>query len=351
MKVTGARIIRLGCTEIATAPLDEPHEDEVLVRLLVSSICGSDLHSVYQGFGVSSYPTTVGFPGHEAIGVVEGSGDVGFELGTLVLVLPHPSEARCFADYTIVRANQCVALDRSVPLCLALMAQQLGTVVFALRQVIGTSPPARSTVVIGQGSAGLFFTKLLRHLGAASLVTSDAVPLRRRLSLRAGASDSCEPSRLAATLATIDPAGAGLVIEATGTSAGRAASVELAGDSADLLWFGLPSSTAEVFDYETAFQKRLRLTTTSGAQREVGLVAFHDALQLLMTGQVSLAGWPMAVFPLADVGAALHYAHHPGDESIKVLLLPTDDESMMSRLGGDLRMPPADGHSYRELRM
>src|SRR5258708_3463680 len=53
-----------------------------------------------------------------------------------------------------------------------LMAQQLGTVIFALAR-FWSGPPGETATVIGAGSAGLHFAQLLRRAGFAHVVVAD----------------------------------------------------------------------------------------------------------------------------------------------------------------------------------
>jgi len=67
-------------------------------------------------------------------------------------------------------------------------------------------------VVFGQGSVGLLTTALLARFPLDSLVTLDLFPMRRQLSLEAGAHASLDPAELEA-IKTLQPGGADLVFE------------------------------------------------------------------------------------------------------------------------------------------
>ena len=65
----------IGCYEV---DMPSKKQTEVLVRTLRSSICGSDLHVGYYGWGVDEFPLPPGSPGHESIcEVVDGEGVIG----------------------------------------------------------------------------------------------------------------------------------------------------------------------------------------------------------------------------------------------------------------------------------
>ena len=83
---------RLRLVDVA-AP--EPHDDEVLVRVVAAGVCRSDVHAVDGGFDhLIHRPVTLG---HEVSGVVHavGEGVVGLPLGTPVVA---PIDDQLVAD-------------------------------------------------------------------------------------------------------------------------------------------------------------------------------------------------------------------------------------------------------------
>ncbi len=110
----------------------------------------------------------------------------GFEPGDRVLTVPHFVDGRCMAEYQALPGSFCIRLSDKAPLSHLLMAQQLGTVIYALRRhqldLIG-----QDVAVIGQGSAGAFFTFLLKRAGARSVLVTDKSPARLAYSRHLGA--------------------------------------------------------------------------------------------------------------------------------------------------------------------
>ena len=169
------------------APLEALRAGDVLVRSRYASICGSDLHVVHHGIDTEPSLWAPGYPGHEGVGEVVESRAPGFAPGDEVLVVPPVPQARCFSEWQRVRAGSVLRLEGPLPpLDQVLMAQQLGTVVFAARQQ-PWDVAGRTVVVIGQGSAGLFWAWWLKRAGAARVVVSDRSPSRLGVSPRFGA--------------------------------------------------------------------------------------------------------------------------------------------------------------------
>src|ERR1700748_2664549 len=172
---------RVVCEEV---PRPSPADGEILVRTAYTSICGSDLHSVYGAAPPPAVPA--GHPGHESVGEVVESRCPGFEPGDRVLTVPYAAVGRCLAEFQALPGSACIRLPATAPLSHLLMAQQLGTVIYALRShpldLIG-----KDAAVIGQGSAGAFFTFLLKRAGVARVLVSDFSPARLAYGRQLGA--------------------------------------------------------------------------------------------------------------------------------------------------------------------
>jgi L-iditol 2-dehydrogenase len=310
---------RVVCEEV---PRPSPADGEILVRTAYTSICGSDLHSVYGGAPPQAVPA--GYPGHESVGEVVESRCPGFEPGDRVLTVPHFVDGRCMAEYQALPGSFCIRLSDKAPLSQLLMAQQLGTVIYALRRhpldLIG-----QDVAVIGQGSAGAFFTFLLKRAGARSVMVSDRSPARLAYSRHLGADltvladGAGEDGFRSAVLEATGGRGAGLVVEAVGSRETFPLSVELAADSATVLWFGLPEGTAAYpFSFPEFFVRRLTAYAISGTQGEPGLESFRYAVQLIADGAIDVAPLLSHMLPIDRVEEAFHMAHDRTDGALKV---------------------------------
>ena len=310
---------RVVCEEV---PRPSPADGEILVRTAYTSICGSDLHSVYGGPPPPAVPA--GWPGHESVGEVVESRCPGFEPGDRVLTVPHFVDGRCMAEYQALPGSFCIRLAGKAPLSHLLMAQQLGTVIYALRRhpldLIG-----KDVAVIGQGSAGAFFTFLLKRAGARSVLVSDKSPARLAYSRHLGADLTVladgvgEEAFRSAVLEATGGRGAGLVVEAVGSRETFPLSVELAADSATVLWFGLPEGTgAYPFSFPEFFVRRLTAYAISGTQGEPGLESFRYAAQLIADGAIDVSPLLSHMLPIDRVEEAFHMAHDRTDGALKV---------------------------------
>jgi len=319
-----ARWVAVGRVLCEEAPLPSAADGEILVRTTYASICGSDLHSVF--LNTPPQPGVAGYPGHESVGEVVESRCPGFEPGDRVLTVPHFTDGRCMAEYQALPGSACIRLPDTAPLSHLLMAQQLGTVVYALRRhpldLIG-----KDAAVIGQGSAGAFFTFLLKRAGAARVLVSDKSPARLAYSQQLGADLAVDAGPGEAGTGDFRPAvleatggqGAGLVVEAVGSLATFQLSLELAADGATVVWFGLPEGAgAYPFSFHEFFRRRLTAYSTFDAQGEPGLESFRYAVRLIADGAIDVAPLLSHMLPIDQVEEAFRIAHERTGNALKV---------------------------------
>jgi L-iditol 2-dehydrogenase len=317
--VKAARWVDVGRVVCEDAPVPPVADGQILVRTAYASICGSDLHSVF--LEAPPQPAPAGFPGHESVGEVVESRCPGFEPGDHVLTVPHAADGRCLAEFQALSGSACIRLPATAPLTHLLMAQQLGTVVYALRShpldLIG-----KDVAVIGQGSAGAFFTFLLKRAGAARVLVSDFSPARLAYSRQLGADlavDAGAADFRSAVMEATGGQGADLVVEAVGSRETFPLSLELAAPGATLIWFGLPEGSGDYpFPFERFFRWRLTAHSNFGAQGEPGLESFRYALRLIAGGAIDVAPLLSHMLPIDKVDEAFRIAHDRTDNALKV---------------------------------
>jgi L-iditol 2-dehydrogenase len=314
-----ARWVGLGRMVCEDVPVPPVADGQVLVRTAYASICGSDLHSVFLEAPVQ--PQEPGYPGHESVGEVVESRCPGFAPGMSVLTVPHAIDGRCLAEYQAIPGAFCIRLPDTAPLSHLLMAQQLGTVVYALRthpfDLIG-----RDAAVIGQGSAGAFFTFLLKRAGVARVLVSDKSPARLAYGRQLGADlavDAGSTDFRAAVLEETGGRGAGLVVEAVGSRETFPLSLELAAAEASILWFGLPEGDADYpISFSGFFRRKLTAYSTYGAQAEPGLESFRYAARLIADAAIDVSPLLSHMLPIEEVGQAFRIARERTGNALKV---------------------------------
>ena len=163
-------VVYLGDSEVEVRefPQPEPGPGQIVIESKVAGLCGSDLHMVNTGWAMHTFPAMAGHPGHEAVGHVVESRSDRFSEGDIVLTTPHIWNSRCFADYQAIDDDHVLKLSPNVDLDTITLAQQLGTVLYAAKR-LPASLEGQSCLVVGQGSAGLFWDFTLSILGAETI--------------------------------------------------------------------------------------------------------------------------------------------------------------------------------------
>lgn len=322
MKMSAAIVTdlkRVQCDEIRI-PAMEP--DMALVKTTLASICGSDLHIAYMGWNVSELPMPHGYPGHEGVGEIVDPGDSDFSHGDRVLTAPAIWVAKCFAGYQLINPRYLLKLPDGIPDSHLLMAQQLGTVVFACRKLPNLL--GKTVVVIGQGSVGLFHDFMLKRLGAHRIIAIEPVAERLNAGKTLGVDEFVDVTGKRATDAVMDLTngqGGDVVIEAVGSVETLNQAMSLASPLAKVAIFGLPPTMDRVpFDWDTFFRKRLHLYSVFGGQDELGLPAFKLAVDFIANGAIDMSPFVTHQLPIHQVQEAFELANSKQDGALKVSL-------------------------------
>lgn len=254
-----------GELEVADVAPPVPGPRDVLIRVVVASICGSDL-AVHRWDDDWTRRTVVPgqIIGHEFAGVVE-------EVGREVLALAPGDTVTAEGHFPCWSCDRClrgsahicrhlrllgfdrpgafaelvVVPDRNVirfsgyPLALGSLLDPLGN---AMHSVCSTQVNEASVLVSGCGPIGLLSIVVARRHGARVIVGTDPSPYRRELAMKLGADAVVAPADARELL---DSPGLGIeafdaVIEASGTGLGLVQSLEMLDDGGTAVVVGLP---------------------------------------------------------------------------------------------------------------
>jgi L-iditol 2-dehydrogenase len=319
------RLIEPGVIRVDELPTPSPAGGELLVRVLRASICGSDVHRVYDGFHID-LPSGPGWPGHEGVGRVVAGTNEECGPGDLVLLVPGAVENGTYAQYMVSSAAELFPLPRTIPVQKALMAQQLGTTIFALKH-FWDQPPAGTAVILGAGSAGLYFLQLLRRLGFSQVIVADLEPLRLEAARALGADvviDAAREDAVEVVMRLTGGSGADFAIEAAGRQSTRAQAIELVRKFGRVGCFGHAEKIGEAaFPFEPAWRSCLDVRFAVGAMFEPGLLSFREAVQLIGSGEILVDHLTGREYPLVQLDRAMAAARDR--EAIKIQVAIADD--------------------------
>ena len=198
------------------APVPEPGINDVLVRILKTGICGTDLHIyVWDAWAQQTIPVPM-VVGHEFVGRAErvGSNVTGFQPGDLVSGEGHLVCGRCrnclagrrhlcphtqgvgvnrpgaFADYLCIPMTNVWGASRQIPLDVLACFDPLGN---AVHTALSFDVLGEDVLITGAGPIGLMASAVARHAGARHIVISEPIAFRRDLAMRMGATIAIDP--------------------------------------------------------------------------------------------------------------------------------------------------------------
>ena len=177
--------------QMGNAPVPAPKKGEVLIRLTMVGICGSDIHMFKHGHRVTG-PLTIG---HEGIGIIEkiGEGVSPKRIGERIVIEPNIQcfncpecwkgrgnvcrnkriigvlETGCFAEYIALPGEFAHPLPDSVSDVDAVAIEPATVALAALNR--SKAKPGDTIAVIGLGAIGMLLTHIGLSLGYKVLVT------------------------------------------------------------------------------------------------------------------------------------------------------------------------------------
>jgi threonine dehydrogenase-like Zn-dependent dehydrogenase len=279
--------------EEADVPAIEP--DEVLVRVVGSGVCASELEAWLQG----PPPGEVRYPGHEVSGVVDRVGEeatgrsVGDRVGVWVT-------ERGFAEYVAVRAAYCFPVGDG-PLQEAL-AEPIACAVNAVEAAdvrLGDD-----VAIIGAGFMGNLVQRLVALRGVRSLLVADARAdaLDRAGAIGASRLVDVTQESLPDTVRTLtDGRGADITFECTGTQRALAGCGDIARMSGTIAIVGFHQGTPREIPLAQWNWMAFRIVNAHFRDINVIMRGMSVGTRLLSSGALSLDGLVTHRFPLERI--------------------------------------------------
>jgi NADPH:quinone reductase len=191
------RAIRISCwggpdvLELAEdAPLPEPGEHEVLVRVSRSGINFADTHARENSY-LARYELPL-VPGAEVAGVIERDGN-GFTAGQRVVALVGTGG---YAEYVAAPAATTFAVPEGVSDAVAVALLLQGLTAWHLHRTAARVQPGESVVVhAAAGGVGSLAVQLGKPLGAGRVIATASTEPKRALALELGADAAVDVTR------------------------------------------------------------------------------------------------------------------------------------------------------------
>jgi L-iditol 2-dehydrogenase len=239
-----------GDIRVVDRPVPRPAPDEVLVRVAMCGMCGTDL-KIFGGHFPQTPPFGDYTPGHEWTGTVAATGSHvdEFAPGDRVCIEAHRGCGRCdncligkytaclnygdrakghratgmtadggFAEYAVHHVGSLYRLPPSLSFEDAVLISTAGTGLYGL-DVAGGYVAGLDVAVFGPGPVGLTTVQVLKALGANQVILVGTRPSRLELGRRLGADhvvNARETDPVQAVLGLTGGAGADMTIECSG---------------------------------------------------------------------------------------------------------------------------------------
>lgn len=314
------QVVARGRAEFIEVAKPDVQPGHVLIRTSYLSLCGSDIQMLHHA-AAESYPFPPGTSGHEMVGIVEAVADAdsGYAVGDRVLSLAPGHKAMC--EYYVAPYEHLVPLPDDAPLELLLQSQQLGTVIYAAKVL--PNIVNKNAVVVGQGSAGLWFNFQLRRMGAKRVVALDIEDFRLERSIAFGATETLNNGKSDPVEFTRDYFGgelADLVVEAAGEVDAINLSVELVRKYGDILYFGYPRDQHFSFNFYEFYKKCCRAQSIVGASNDPNLASMRAAVELVASGVADAKSLITHHVPFSETINAYEQHRTRSDGAVKIVI-------------------------------
>ncbi len=325
---------------IVEMPVPEPGPGEMLVRVVSSGICGSDVMEWYRA------PKAPLVLGHEIAGTVERTGDgVEFKRGDRVFAAHHVPCGACrycsagmeslcdtlrntnfdpggFAEFVRLPAvnveKGTFRLPQTISFDEGAFIEPLACVSRSVR--LSGFGDGMTALVIGSGISGLLHIKLLRALGAAKVVATDIDRARVEAASRIGADSALDAE--VSTREALAEAGGGRLFDTVFVCAGAPEAALKGIGSADrggtvMLFAPLRPGEEIPIPLFDLWRDQITLRSTYAGCP----VDSRDAIELLSSGKIEVKDLITHILPLESAAEGFRLVA-AGGEAIKVIIRP-----------------------------
>lgn len=314
-----------GVFDVPAPVADDLRDGQVILRVLVGGICGSDL-PMFKGkiAGYDPTPrvgqatiTRLGCPLHEVVGEVVATRDETLPVGARVV--GWASQSNGLSELIVVEGADVITFSVDLAPWAAIMLQPLACVLYAVDAL--TDVDGASAAVIGQGPIGVLFSHVLKSRGAAHVTGVDRID-RSNLAAVFGMDEALftTSDRWAELVSSGDAREPEIVVEAVGHQVSTLVdAIRSVREEGQIYYFGIPDDPIYPFPMTSFLRKNARLLsgyTLPNARRDV-----------LRRADEYLAKYPQIIepyitsrYPFTQATEAYTTACTPNPGQLKVIL-------------------------------
>lgn len=331
--------------EVEELPVPDVGETDILIKVIASGICGSD---VLEWYRIKKAPLVLG---HEVSGTIV---EVGkhvkkFKKGDRVFTTHHVPCDECywcltghhtacnvfqtvnnfspggFSEYLRVSGKSVYTGTYVLPDSMSYeqgsFIEPLGTVVRGLRAI--SLKPGNTILILGCGIAGLMMIKLARALGAGRIIATDIDDYRLQAAKRCGAEVTVRAEDdVAACIKDINNNRlADKVIVCTGAVSAAYQAMESVDRGGTVLFFAVPNPGQTIaIDFNPFWRNDVSLKTCYGAAPIDNI----QAIELLRAGNIIVDDLVTHRFSLEEIAVGFRTASE-AKNCLKVIIKPHGD--------------------------
>ncbi len=324
-------------------PKPKAGEDEVVMKVMASGICGSDVMEWYR---VPKAPRVLG---HEATGIITqaGANVKSIAVGDRVFVSHHVPCFSCrhcqrgnhtachmlhttnyypggFAQYVLVPK---INVQYGIYKLPEAMSYEEGTFIEPLAcvsraQRLSQVKADDTVLIIGGGISGILHVQLLKFRGVENIIVSDINPHRLELAKKFGAHHTINakddvPAKLKEVVGHL----ADQVIVSTGAVPAAMTAMESVENGGTILFFAVPDPSVKLqVPINQFWRKEITMRTSYGAAPN----DIEDSLRTLATGEINVKDMISHRLPLTQAQEGFRLTAE-ASTSLKVILQPNKE--------------------------
>ncbi|UCC13060.1 MAG: L-threonine 3-dehydrogenase [candidate division WOR-3 bacterium] len=298
--------------ELCDIDIPRPGPNEILVKVLATSICGTDLHiflwNEWADHRIHRIPQIMG---HEVCGQVLDIGDQvkHIKKDDIISAETHIACGHCylcqtgnghicingsifgvdidgvFAEYAVVPANNAWLIDANIPRDYGSIMEPLGN---AVHTTLAGNIAAQTVLVTGCGPIGIMSIAVARACGATTIIATEINEFRKQLARQAGADLVLDPTAddvaKQIKLAT-DGLGVDVVIEMSGNPSAIRQGLDAIRPGGRFSILGIPDKPLEIDWGPNIIFKYI---TVQGINGRLMFSTWHQTARLLRSGRLDL---------------------------------------------------------------
>jgi L-iditol 2-dehydrogenase len=341
MVLTGIRRM-----EAVERPVPElTHDTDVLVRMKMVGVCGSDIHYYTTGkigSQVVQYPFAVG---HEGAGEVAATGSrvTRVKAGDRIAIdpampchqcdqclagRPHtcrklkflgtPAQAEgCLAEYIVVPENSCFPIPDEMTWEQAAISEPLAIGVYALR-LAQTDLTGKKIGILGFGPIGMSVLLPALHYGAGKVYVTDKIDRRLEIASQCGAAWTGNPLKedVVAAVREQEKELLDLVFECCGQQEAIDQAIDLLKPGGKLMIIGIPEFDRWSFPVDKMRHKEIAVQNVRRQNDSL-----TETLSLMHNGDVDVSRMPTHRFPFAKTRDAFDLVAGYADGVMKAMIV------------------------------